>query len=351
MYDCIVIGGGIAGLMSARELAREGMSVALVEKDKAGRACSWAGGGILSPLYPWQELTGLTDMVHWGQDHYPALAAELLSSTGIDPEWIPSGLMIYNVPDKEAAQAWADKTGFRIEEGKARDSLWLPDIAQIRNPRLLAALTRYLVNSGVSVFEDTAVQQICFKNKEVSEIKTTGGEIKAGSVVIAAGAWSRNLVKDIRVKPLRGQMLCYQGIAGVTERILLDNDVYIIPRRDGHLLVGSTVEDAGFDESTTSGARSYLSAQAETMLPGISDYPLVRQWAGLRPATVTGYPYIGKYPGIKGLYLNTGHFRNGLLLAPGSARLLADIMAERQPVFPDPVFREQMKTLEPALLA
>ena len=351
MYDCIVIGGGIAGLMSVRELFMAGMSVALVEKDRAGRACSWAGGGILSPLYPWREVPELTDLIRWGQDNYTIIADDLFSNTGIDPEWLASGLMIYNVPDSAAALAWAEKSGVRIEQGDTGDSLWLPDVAQIRNPRLLTALITYLVKAGVRLYENTEAVQICIKNEQVTGIRTAMGEIRAGAVVVASGAWSKALVNDIQIKPLRGQMLCYRGDPGMTKKILLNDDVYIIPRRDGHLLVGSTVEDVGFDNSTTSEAQTSLAAQAERILPGINAYPLIHQWAGLRPATPTGCPYIGKYPGIKGLYLNTGHFRNGLLLAPGSARLLVDIMSCRRSVIPDFVFMKQMASLNPPVPA
>ena len=309
MHDCLVIGGGIVGLMTARELLHEGMSIALLDKDEPGKACSWAGGGILTPLYPWRELDELSELIRWGQYQYPQIADELLGKTGIDPEWTESGLLI------------------------------------------LSALILALKQSGVSIHPDTEATRLLIHENRIRGVDTATGPIEANQVVIASGAWSRSLLNDIRVRPMRGQMLCFRGEAGALEHMLLRDGIYIIPRRDGILLVGSTVEDTGFDNSTTADARIFLSERAEQMWPGITDYPLIAQWSGLRPAVVSGIPYIGEYPGVSGLFINTGHFRNGILLAPGSTRLLTDSILRRDcPINPD-IFRQQFSPEGPEVMA
>ncbi len=351
MHDCLVIGGGIVGLMTARELLHEGMSIALLDKDEPGKACSWAGGGILTPLYPWRELDELSELIRWGQHQYPQIADELLDKTGIDPEWTESGLLIQHVKDRKQALTWAHQTGTLLEAGEAEDSLWLPEAAQIRNPRLLSALILELKQAGVSIHPDTEATRLLIHENRIRGVDTATGPIEANQVVIASGAWSRSLLNDIRVRPMRGQMLCFRGEAGALEHMLLRDGIYIIPRRDGILLVGSTVEDTGFDNSTTADARIFLSERAEQMWPGITDYPLIAQWSGLRPAVVSGIPYIGEYPGVSGLFINTGHFRNGILLAPGSTRLLTDSILRRDcPINPD-IFRQQFSPEGPEVMA
>jgi len=169
---------------------------------------------------------------------------------------------------------------------------------------------------------------------------TSAGEIRASYVVVAAGAWSADVLREYGVVadvvPVRGQMLLVRGDAGLLSQILLYEGHYLIPRRDGHILIGSTIEHVGFDKSTTTEAAEILRQSAYEMLPELGKYPVVMQWAGLRPGTLDGVPYIGEVPGAAGLYVNTGHFRNGVTLAPASVRLLVDLMTERSPIV-DPV--------------
>lgn len=346
--ECVVVGGGIIGMLTARELARAGCRVRIIERGTLGGESSWAGGGILSPVCPWRAPEALTRLAGWSQRHYPGLAAELLAETGIDPEWTRSGLLILDSDEQDKAGDWATHHHVTVEllddpaaigalEPACRPAaraLWLPEVAQVRNPRLLRALRASIERQGVAVHEHTAVTGILHEDGVAYGVGTAREVIRGDAVIVAAGAWSAGVMQalDVRVdvKPVRGQMLLYRAAPGLVRRILLSAGRYVIPRRDGRVLVGSTVEDAGFDKSTTEEARRELRQAAESLVPAFARCEVERQWSGLRPGSETDIPYIGAAPGIRGLYVNAGHFRNGLLLAPASAVLIADAILGRK---------------------
>ena len=350
--DCLVIGGGLVGMMTARELAAGGLRVRLLERGECGRESSWAGGGILSPLSPWDMPEAVSLLAAWSQRRYPALAAGLADETGIDAEWTQSGLLSLDPDAGTAARAaaWAREHGARLETldaaGVARleplcrpaaQALWLPEVAQIRNPRLLRALKRSLEIAGVALDEHTGVSELLSRAGRIAGVRTEDGEIiEADCVIVAGGAWSGILLEPLGIRtdirPVKGQMLMYRAEPGLVRCILQDHGRYAVPRRDGHVLFGSTLEESGFDRSVSDGARAELTAAAASLVPALAACPLVRHWAGLRPGSTDGVPSIGPVPGVAGLYVNAGHFRNGVLLAPASARLLADIVLGRPPI-------------------
>lgn len=345
--DCLIIGGGLIGMLTARTLARAGLEVRLVERGAIGRESSWAGGGILSPLCPWAMPEAVTRLAEIGQRDYPALAASLRDETGIDPEWTRSGMLLLDTGDEAVARRWANRQGMRLEvlEGASRiaaiephcrgasRAVWLPDVAQVRNPRLLRALALSLDGLGIEVSRHTAVRRIIHRHGRVTGVETADGVIAADRVVIAGGAWSGGLLAELGIasdiRPVRGQMLLYRARPGLLRHIVLDRGHYLIPRRDGLILAGSTLEETGFDKSTTAAARSELARLAETLLPPLVGRPIVKHWAGLRPGTPDGIPRIGPVPGVEGLYVNAGHYRNGVLLAPASATLLSEILLDQ----------------------
>ncbi len=358
MTKAVVVGGGLVGMLSAYELVKAGWQVELLEKGPLARESSWAGGGILSPLYPWRYADPITELARWSQSQYPRLMQTLQEESGIDPEWTSSGLLMLDTADKEKALAWAVRFGYVLEElsgdalrhcepalnSRVQKALWMESVAQVRNPRMIRALHQALKVRGVVIHEKSEVTRLTFQNDRIAGAVTSEGETGADVVVIAAGSWSGNLLtalgvqteKRVEIRPVRGQMLLFKGPPGLVTRIILSEKHYVIPRLDGRILVGSTMEEAGFDKSTTDEAKEELLEAACRLVPALVDVPLECQWAGLRPGSPIGVPTISKHPEIGGLFINSGHFRNGVVMGPASARLLVDLIRGADPIL-DPV--------------
>jgi len=347
--DVVVIGGGLIGLLTARELSAAGASVTVLERGQPGRESSWAGGGILSPLYPWRYPDPVSELARWSQGVYPELC-RALAATGIDPEWTRSGMLLLD-GQREPAGQWSTRFGYPLETPSGDDVarlepalagpfegglLRLPTVAQVRNPRLLTALRRDLVARGVRIHAHRAVRGLRQEGGRVTAVETDAGPVAAGAAVLAAGAWSAEvaggLPVPLPVRPVRGQMLLFRTPPGTLRHIVLDRGRYLIPRRDGRILAGSTMEEVGFDTGTTAPARAGIMRFARQRLPELAHCPIEWQWSGLRPGSPSGVPFIGPYPGIGGLFLNTGHFRNGVVMGPASARLLVDLVTGRPPI-------------------
>jgi len=338
------------GLLSARELVRVGRSVIILERQKVARESSWAGGGILSPLYPWRYPEAVNKLAQWGQPKYEELAQNLFAATGVDAQWLKSGMLIFAEDQAAPAFEWGrnhrvNLTCIPEEEVLSREpalaklgpALYMPDIAQVRNPRLLAALRQELLQTGVKIQEQVVVSGFLYDRGRLTAICTAQGKISADRCLVAAGAWTGGLLRDtnldLPIKPVRGQMLVLRSRPGHISHIILKRGHYLIPRQDGRILVGSTVEETGFDRSITDLARSELRAAAVELVPSLDESPVEHHWAGLRPGSPGGIPFIGEHPNIRGLFVCGGHFRNGIVLAPASARLATDLMLGRPPLF------------------
>jgi len=344
MIEHLVIGGGISGLLTAYYLHQAGRPVCLVERGAVGRESSWAGGGIISPLYPWRYPPAITDLVQWSQKEFVELVPKLTDHTGLDSELLQSGMLILDEPDTGAALHWAAQTNTAVSlvdaarmtslEPALREppsnGLWMPDIYQVRNPRLVKALRDYLRKAGVDIRENTEVSAILSDGGRVSGVQTGQSQLLARQVAIACGAWSTRLWpptnKILPVKPIRGQMLLILAKPGVVQRIVLRDNHYVIPRKDGRVLIGSTLEDVGFDKTTTQYAYDILLQFAYDLMPALHDFKVEHHWAGLRPGTPDNIPRIMQHTEIEGLFINAGHFRNGVVTGPASAKLLVNLM-------------------------
>ncbi|TWT31691.1 glycine oxidase ThiO [Blastopirellula retiformator] len=371
--DCLVIGGGAIGLSLAYELATHGLSVTLLDKGEIGKAASWAGAGLLPPatigaaVEPQEQLRALSHQLHaeW--------SVRLREETGIDNEYERSGGYYLARKVGEAAalstmvSQWTEE-GIAVErisseelharvpdlapELKARSAYHLPDEAIVRNPRHLQALRQACSQRGVTFVDHVEAVDFQLAGDRITAVTTNQGSVTADKYCIAAGAWSQRLTdallaqvgfthaaKTPDIEPIRGQMLLLDAGERFFTAPLNEGPRYLVPRRDGLVLVGSTVEEAGFDCSTTNEIARELREFACQLLPRLETAEIRQSWAGLRPASIDGIPYIGAMPGIANAYVAAGHFRSGLHLSPGTAVLLGRLIREVEVEFDLSPFR------------
>jgi glycine oxidase len=330
----IVIGAGAVGLASAMYLLERGRAVSVLERGEAGHEASWAGGGIMSPLCPWDYPEEVSRLALAGMARFEAFTAELKAATGVDTEYLRCGMRVLSPFDRKRAAAWCEAHGMRYV--LSDDAIFLPEIAQVRNPRLLQAMRARVVQLGGRIVEHCEVLAFETQAGRVRSVRTSQGDLAAEAFVLTAGAWSKALLgehaSNLEIKPIRGQMLLFKFDVPPLPHILLQGDLYFIPRKDGHLLVGSTLEDVGFDKSTTEAARISILQRAIALLPALQGRPVVRHWAGLRPGSPGNVPTIDRHPALENLYINGGHFRYGVTMAPASAEMLRNmLLGEPQP--------------------
>jgi len=351
MTDCIVIGAGLIGMLTARELVNAGLRVTVLDRQQPGRESSWAGGGILSPLYPWKYSDAVNELASWSQQRYPDLCQQLINQSGVDPQWTQTGLLIADVEEPDLLDRWQRRFGVELQKMtssqirdiepelgiKVAEAAWFPDVAQVRNPRLVQALRASLERAGVDFRTECPAQGWIINGSQVGAVKTPQGNLSADIYIVASGAWSGELLAtadlQLPVEPVRGQMLLFNGPPGLVRTITLYKSRYVIPRRDGRVLVGSTIEHVGFDKQTTEQARNDLKASAYELIPALAHHVIEQHWSGLRPGSPEGIPIIGPHPSLENLFINAGHFRNGVVLGPASARLVVDHVMQRDSEF------------------
>ena len=332
----VVVGGGIVGCLTALALNDRGCQVTLVERNvvaaQTSGESSWAGAGILFSLLPWLYKDEVNKLAMAGAAMYPQLCERLLTKTGVDPQYITSGMQLLPPYDENLAINWCKKNSITIQQNTI--GLFLPTIAQVRPPNLLQALRQLLLQQNVTLLENTQLEPL--KNMAVIEgwRTNTGMVLNADAYVVTSGAWSFELLKEtsieLSIKPMRGQILLYDATnlpaKDKPSNIIYQDGFYLVPRRDGLILAGSTLEDVGFNTETTESMRQQLQQKAEKILPSLKHAPVIKHWSGLRPGTPDNLPTIAAHPVIKNLYLNTGHFRYGLTMAPASAKSITKLI-------------------------
>ncbi len=348
----VIVGGGIVGCMTAMALVDSGHRVTIVERNQIASQTSgessWAGGGIVFPLLPWIYSEPVNQLTGYGAKSYQKICERLERETGLPTGFIKSGFLLLPPYDQTAAIKWCaayqqayellDKVDSQLAANTVQPSLWMPEVCQVRPPYLMKALRQWLEQNNVTLLEQTELSPLD-EIKPLTSWETLDGlEIKADKFVVTSGAWSFQLLKSVadklNIKPMRGQILLYQPAQNL-KQIVYKDGFYMIPRADGKLLAGSTLEDVGFDTSVTEEVKAELAKKAEVIMPALKGLPIIKHWSGLRPGTPKNLPTISAHPQIQNLYLNTGHFRYGLTMAPASARLVLELMAMEQP-FIDP---------------
>lgn len=347
--EVLVIGGGVIGLSVARELHKAGARrITLVEKGVCGGEASWAAAGMLGPQAEADEGGAFFDLCSASRDLYPDLAAELFEETGIDIELDRSGTLYLAFTDDDVSEVhkrfkWQRKAGLAVEHLSAeavrqaepfispdvRGALYFPNDWQVENRKLVAALKGYAEINGIDIRENTAVEKLTVENGRVIGAETKTERLTADNTVLATGAWT-SLIKlanddmPVKVTPIRGQMICLRPDSRLFEHVIYTRRGYVVPRSDWRVLAGSTTEDVGFDKSVTETAALSLKTMACQIAPGICNLEVAMQWSGLRPYAADGLPIVGPISGLDGVLIATGHYRNGILLAPATGRMVAD---------------------------
>lgn len=327
--EFLIIGGGVIGLSIARELHKRGAgSITIVDKGRIGGEASWAAAGMLAPNAECHSDDELFQLCTASNALYPTFAAELLEETGIDVELDRTGTLVLAFNDEYAAvldskYEWQRGAGIEVEKLSAMDVRSLeprisPDVHsgyrypndwQVENRKLVAALRKYCEINEIELIENTAVE-------------TLRGDAK---FIVTAGAWSNDLLPKLDVKPIRGQMISLAATdSRILRHVIYSSRGYVVPRADGRILVGATVEDAGFAKEVTPKAIAALKAAAAEISPSLASLDIVESWAGLRPFATGGMPVIGRVRDIENAFVATGHYRNGILLAPITATMIAD---------------------------
>jgi glycine oxidase len=356
----VVVGGGVIGCASALELAKEGAEVVLLERGAPGGEASSAAAGMLAalgagPRTPFQDLA----VASWRA--YPGVAAELRDRSGIDIELVRRGT-VYPVLGAAGPGAavpalpppLAAEFGVRtLDAGETRklEPALSPDVRGalfvegdhwVNNERLVTAYAVAGVAAGVTMRIGTAVTRIVMSAGRARAVVTEEGEVGADAVLLAAGAWTgeltANLGARLPVAPSRGQMLALAHVPAVLGRCVHGDEAYLVPRPSGELLVGATVERVGFRREVTARGIGALIAEAVELVPALGERAITRTWCGFRPWAPDSLPILGPWPGIAGLFVATAHYRNGILLAPITARLMAEWILKGQPSLAVPEF-------------
>ena len=347
--DVLIIGGGVIGLSIARELHKSGAKrITLLEKGVCGEEASWAAAGMLGPQAEVDEAGVFFDLCCESRDLYPAFADEFLDETGVDIELDRAGTLYLAFTDDDVAEVhkrfkWQLKAGLPIEHLSAdetrrvepfvspdvRGALLFPNDWQVENRKLIAALKRYAEINGIKIFENTRVERLSVEGQHVVGAETDVGSIIADKTVLATGAWTSfiklgDVEMPVKIEPVRGQMIAFQAAKRLFQHVIYSRHGYMVPRLDGRILAGSTSENAGFDKSVTESAALSLREMATEISPSINGLEITDSWAGLRPYALDGLPVLGSLGGIEDLFIATAHYRNGILLAPLTAKLVAE---------------------------
>jgi glycine oxidase len=324
--------------------------VTILERGEVGGEASGASAGLLAPLELTVEQGPLHDLCLASQPLHPPLAGTLRQETGIDVEYLPSGILRVALSDEDAddlhvlvegqgaggVREWVDAEALRRLEPRlaaARGGVYCPHYHQVNAHRLTQALAQAAVARGATLRQGVAVTAFVTSGARVTGVRTRDGRLIAGQVVLATGSWTaalgRQLGLTLPVKPMRGQMLAFPDFSSPVRHILLREDGgYLAPKANGFLFVGSTVEDVGFRRNTTAKGLAGLRRMAATLVPSLAYAEVASDWAGLRPGSPDGLPMLGPVPGWEGLSVASGHFRKGILLSPITGRLMAQWLTQ-----------------------
>lgn len=357
--DVLIIGGGVIGLAIAREMRKRGaMSVAVLERGLVGNEASSAAAGMLALQAETDRADSFFDFCTASNRMYPDYAASLQQETGIDIELDRTGTLFLAFTEDDSIELsrrhdWQKSVSLAVSRLSAaevlaleaainpdvREALLFPTDWQVENRKLIAALSAYAVTNGITLIENCETVALIRKDGRVEGVKTASAEHFGDTVILATGAWT-SLIEDPagelpNIKPIKGEIVTFGLERGLLRHVVYSPRGYVVPRSDGRIIAGATVEDVGYDKSITPAAEQSISRSAFEIAPKLRELEIKERWAGLRPYGPEGRPVIGRLPSAENLIVATGHYRNGILLAPATAKLVADIFESRESEFAD----------------
>jgi glycine oxidase len=346
--EILIIGGGVIGLSLARSLKKSGAGrITILERGTPGRESSFAAAGMLAPQAETDKLDDFFDFCHESNKLYPQFAAELLDETGVDIELDRAGTLYLAFSDEDVKEinrryVWQKGAGLAIEYLKAedirrsepfvspdvREGLFFPNDWQVENRKLLVALQKFAELNAIQIVENAEVKNVVVRSGKAIGAETGNETFSAETIILTTGAWTslvtvNNLDLPFKVRPIRGQMLSFQAARRFFRHVIYSPRGYVVPRVDGRILAGATVEDVGFDKSVTEAGIDFLLEHALEIAPSLANLESNDKWSGLRPLAADGMPVLGAVPEAENLFAATAHYRNGILLAPITAETLA----------------------------
>jgi glycine oxidase len=350
-FDVAIAGGGVIGGAIALELARAGLRVAVFDRQQAGQEASWASAGILSPA---PENPGMVAMVPLGKASlalYPEFVGWIEEISGKKTGFRPKGTLEALFSEDTKAElstiiALHHGLGLKAEPLRAEEARELepalseeveaavlrPEEASVDNRALTAAILKAAERSGTEIFSGDGAKAIWRNGDGCVGLVLQNEKVEAKWTIIAAGCFSatiEGIARYVPVRPAKGQMAALRADDLKMERVLWSEKIYLVPRNDGRILAGATVEYAGFDKRTTAGGIEKILSAAIDLAPGLANARLEETWAGLRPDSPDHLPILGPTD-VDGLLIATGHFRSGILLAPITARLVREWITEQR---------------------
>ncbi|MGE0059408.1 MAG: glycine oxidase ThiO [Dehalococcoidia bacterium] len=348
MPQVVIVGGGVIGCATAYFLAKNGASVTLLERGELAGEASGAAAGMLAALSDEGGSRGpeFQQLCLDGLDLYESVLP-VLDATGVDLRYSRAGVLHLALINHEAEplkrryeqqlalapdNRWLEGDALREEEPQAQPhavaGLLSPREHFLDPQRLTLAFAEAARREGASIQTQTAVTGLVQTDGKVSSVRTAGGRIEAASVLLSGGPWTAGMAAKlgafIPVRPVRGQMISLRGPKQPLRHVIWGEHAYLVPREDGQTFVGATVEEVGFRRRNTLTGLARLRRAATELVPALKDADLVRSWSGLRPGTPDGLPILGQLPGHENVWVATGHFRNGILLAPITGQLMAE---------------------------
>ena len=355
--DVLIIGGGIIGLSIARALKKRGARrITILERGaEIGQEASLAAAGMLAPQAEADKIDDFFRFCTESNKLYPRFAEELLEETGVDVELDRTGTLYLAFTESDVEEIrrryeWQRGVGLSVElltaetirknepfvSPDVREGLLFPEDWQVENRKVLLALHKFAEQNEIEIRTQAEVVNLLVENGKVTGAETAEEKFFAETTVLATGAWT-SLVKlggaplpMAKVSPVRGQIIAFQTVKRFFNHVLYSRRGYIVPRLDGRILLGATVENAGFDKSVTAEGVEYLLENGLEISPSLGNLEIIEKWAGLRPITEDGLPILGSFSVSEKLLVATAHYRNGILLAPLTAEILADKISENK---------------------